>query len=230
MPTIDTSDERVAAAIAKQQELRERVRLHDDYSELRLIAGVDAGFEANGTLIRAAVVVVRLPDLAPVDYALVRQPVTFPYVPGLLAFREAPAIIAAIRQLRTTPDLIICDGHGIAHPRRCGIACHIGVLLDLPAIGCAKQRLIGRFTEPLPERGDRSPLYDGDDLIGWVVRTRATARPVFISPGHRVSLERAPDLVLACTTRFRLPEPTRLAHRLASHGDAPLTSDSPPLL
>jgi len=215
-------DEQIAAAIAEQHVLRTRVRLHDDYGELRLVAGVDAGFEAEGTIIRAAVVVLRLPDLLPVDYALVRQPVTFPYVPGLLAFREAPAIIAAISRLRTSPDLIICDGHGIAHPRRCGIACHIGVLLDRPTIGCAKHRLSGQFTPPPAERGARQPLYDGDEQIGWVLRTRATAQPVFVSPGHRVSLDRSPELVMACTTRYRLPETTRFAHRLASDHQLPL--------
>ncbi|MEF3272896.1 MAG: deoxyribonuclease V [Chloroflexus sp.] len=222
MPTIDDHDERIAAAIAEQQALRARVSLLDAYNDVRLVAGVDAGFECDGTVIRAAVVVLRFPELIPVDYALVRQPVTFPYIPGLLAFREAPAIIAALDQLRTLPDLVICDGHGIAHPRRCGIACHIGVLLDLPTIGCAKQRLCGYFTSPSPERGARSPLYDGQEQIGWVLRTRANAKPVFVSPGHRISLERAPDLVMACTTRFRLPETTRFAHRLASNGQLPL--------
>lgn len=222
MPTIDDHDERIAAAIAEQQALRQRVVLRDAFGELRLVAGVDAGFEQDGAVIRAAVVVLRFPELAPVDYALVLQPVTFPYVPGLLAFREAPAIMAALDRLRETPDLVICDGHGIAHPRRCGIACHIGVLLDLPTIGCAKQRLVGRFTPPAPERGARSSLSDGYEQIGWVLRTRANAQPVFVSPGHRVSLDRAPELVMACTTRFRLPETTRFAHRLASHGQLPL--------
>ncbi len=222
MPTIDDHDERIAAAIAEQQALRQRVVLRDTFGELRLVAGVDAGFEQDGAVIRAAVVVLRFPELAPVDYALVLQPVTFPYVPGLLAFREAPAIMAALDRLRETPDLVICDGHGIAHPRRCGIACHIGVLLDLPTIGCAKQRLVGRFTPPAPERGARSSISDGYEQIGWVLRTRANAQPVFVSPGHRVSLDRAPELVMACTTRFRLPETTRFAHRLASHGQLPL--------
>ncbi|WP_322490530.1 deoxyribonuclease V [Chloroflexus sp.] len=222
MPTIDDHDERIAAAIAEQQALRQRVVLRDAFGELRLVAGVDAGFVQDGAVIRAAVVVLRFPELAPVDYALVYQPVTFPYVPGLLAFREAPAIIAALDRLREAPDLVICDGHGIAHPRRCGIACHIGVLLDLPTIGCAKQRLVGRFTPPVPERGARCPLSDGHEQIGWVLRTRADAQPVFVSPGHRVSLDRTPELVMACTTRFRLPETTRFAHRLASHGQLPL--------
>ncbi|WP_298407572.1 deoxyribonuclease V [uncultured Chloroflexus sp.] len=222
MPTIDDHDERIAAAIAEQQALRQRVVLRDAFGELRLVAGVDAGFEQDGAVIRAAVVVLRFPELTPVDYALVRQPVTFPYVPGLLAFREAPAIMTALDRLRMPPDLVICDGHGIAHPRRCGIACHIGVLLDLPTIGCAKQRLIGRFTPPVPERGACSSLSDGHEQIGWVLRTRADAQPVFVSPGHRVSLDRAPELVMACTTRFRLPETTRFAHRLASHGQLPL--------
>ncbi len=221
MPTIDGHDDQIAAAIAEQQALRARVVLRDAFGELRVVAGVDAGFEQDGAVIRAAVVALRFPELTPVDYALVRQPVTFPYVPGLLAFREAPAIIAALDQLGALPDLVICDGHGIAHPRRCGIACHIGVLLDIPTIGCAKQRLFGRFALPPPERGARSPIYDGHEQIGWVLRTRAGAQPVFVSPGHRVSLDRAPELVMACTTRFRLPETTRFAHRLASHGQLP---------
>jgi deoxyribonuclease V len=222
MPTIDDHDERIAAAIAEQHALRARVSLRDEFGDLRLVAGVDAGFENESTVIRAAVVVLHFPDLVPVDYALVRQPVTFPYVPGLLAFREVPAMIAAFDRLHTEPDMVICDGHGIAHPRRCGIACHLGVLLNLPTIGCAKQRLIGRYVAPPTVRAARSPLYDGSEQIGWVLRTRADAQPVFVSPGHRVSLDRVTEVVMACTTRFRLPETTRFAHRLASHGQLPL--------
>ena len=138
---------------------------------------------------------------------------TFPYIPGLLSFREAPACLAAVRKLTSKPDLFLIDGQGIAHPRRLGLAAHLGLFLDKPTVGCAKSRLTGTFDEPAPEKGASSSLYDGEEVIGAVVRTRSNVKPLFISVGHRCRLEDAIRLTLACTTKYRLPEPTRLAHQ-----------------
>lgn len=208
-------------AIALQNELRAQVVLSDDFGPLQRVAGVDAGFEEEGRIVRAAVVVLSFPALHPLDYAVAREPVHFPYIPGLLSFREAPAILSALALLGEQPDLIICDGQGIAHPRRFGIACHLGLLSGIPAIGCAKSLLIGRHAELPAERGAHVPLFDGAEQIGVVLRTRERTRPVYVSPGHRVGMASAVELVMSCTTRYRLPETTRAAHNLASHGRLP---------
>jgi deoxyribonuclease V len=168
-----------------------------------------------GARARAAVVVLAFPSLEPVEESVVEQPCRFPYVPGLLAFREGPSILAAFRRLRARPDLLIFDGQGIAHPRRFGIAAHIGVLLDLPAIGCAKSRLTGTHGEPGPARGAWAPLVERGETIGAVLRTREGVKPVYVSVGHRLGLETALGLVLRCGGGCRLPEPTRRAHRAA---------------
>ncbi|MFV9504220.1 MAG: deoxyribonuclease V [Oscillochloridaceae bacterium umkhey_bin13] len=208
-------------AAALQRVLREQVRLDDDLGNLTTVAGVDAGFEDGGATARAAVVVLQFPELRPIAHATARCPAPFPYVPGFLSFREAPAILAALAELATPPDLVICDGQGIAHPRRLGIASHLGVLTGLPTIGCAKNRLIGSHAPLADERGARVPLLDQGEQVGWVLRTRAGGKPVYVSPGYRVSLATAVELVLACVTRYRLPETTRHAHKLASHGIGP---------
>lgn len=207
-------------AIAIQQQLRGLVRTGDDFLPPQRIAGVDVGFEQHNTITRAAVAVLGFPSLELEEYAIARLPTTFPYVPGLLSFREVPAVLAALEKLEQLPDMLLCDGQGIAHPRRLGIASHLGVLLDLPTIGVAKSRLIGRHEEPAEEKGNWQPLYDGDELIGCVLRSRSRVKPLYISPGHRVGFNAAREMVLACTTRYRLPETTRWAHRLAS-GPAP---------
>jgi deoxyribonuclease V len=206
-----------ADAIALQQQLRSQVITQDQLPDpITYVAGVDAGFEADGTVTRAAVVVLSFPDLVPVEEALVRRPTSFPYVPGLLSFREVPAVLDALAQLQTDPDLILCDGQGIAHPRRLGIASHLGLLIDRPTIGVAKSRLVGTH-DPVPsEKGAWVPLLDKGDRIGAVLRSRDNVNPLYISPGHRISLETAIDYTLRCTTRYRLPETTRLADRLSS--------------
>ncbi len=206
----------VAAARAVQERLRERVVRRDALGPVRRVAGVDVGFEQGGSVTRAAIAVLDFPSLEPRDQAIARRPTRFPYVPGYLSFRELPAVLDALDRLDTPPDLLLCDGQGLAHPRRFGIACHLGVLTDLPSIGVAKSRLTGTHAEPPPEKGAWAPLLDGDEIIGAVLRTRAGVRPVYVSIGHRVSLETAIDYVLRCTTRYRLPETTRRAHRLAS--------------
>ncbi len=203
-------------ARAIQERLRERVIRVDDLLPVKYVAGVDVGFEDNGSITRAAVVVLSYPGLAGVDQAIARQPTRFPYVPGLLSFREAPAVLAALNKISTQPDLLLCDGQGIAHPRRLGIAAHLGVLCDVPAIGVAKSRLIGHHAEVPDVRGAWVPLIDKDEVIGAVLRTRVHVKPLYISVGHRISLETAVDYVMSCTTRYRLPETTRQADRLAS--------------
>lgn len=206
----------VAEARAIQETLRSRVLCQDRFGEINFVAGADVGFEDSGNTTRAAVVILRFPQLELVDQAIIRQPTRFPYVPGYLSFREAPAVIEAMNNLHQYPDLLICDGQGIAHPRRFGLACHLGVLLDLPTIGVAKSRLTGKYVEPGPRKGDQSALWDGEECIGTVLRTRDNVKPVFVSCGHRVSNHSAVEFALACTGRYRLPETTRWAHRLAS--------------
>ena len=202
--------------MALQAELAHRVVREGSIREVRRVAGVDVGFEDDGKVTRAAVAVLDFPGLALAERAVVRQPTRFPYIPGLLSFREAPAVLAAFERLRAVPDLILYDGQGIAHPRRFGIASHVGLLLDAPTIGVAKTRLVGEHRR-LPERkGAWVPLVDGGATIGAVLRTRAGVTPLYVSIGHRVSLEAAIRWVMACTTTYRLPETTRWAHHLAS--------------
>jgi len=180
------------------------------------VAGVDVGFEDQGKTTRAAIAVLDFPSLELVAQAIARRPTSFPYVPGLLSFREIPAVLAALGQLETLPDLLLCDGQGLAHPRRFGIACHLGVLTDIPAIGVAKSRLIGTFGTVPEEKGGWAPLMDREERIGAVLRSRTGTNPLFISTGHRMSLESTIHYVMACTPKYRLPETTRQAHRLAS--------------
>lgn len=200
-----------------QQDTAAEVRLNAELPPVRTVAGVDVGFE-NGDTARAAVVVLDYRTLEPLDYALARLPVAFPYVPGLLSFRECPVILRALEQLRVAPDVLLCDGHGIAHPRRLGIAAHLGVLTGMPTVGVAKKRLTGRHGEVPEGRGEWTPLRDRTgETLGAVLRTREGTRPLIISPGHRTDLDTAIDLVMTCTTRYRLPETTRWADGLASN-------------
>lgn len=205
-----------AEAIAVQQALRPRLVLTDQLGTVQRVAGVDVGFEAAGTVTRAAIAVLGFPELDLLETAIVRRPTTFPYIPGLLSFRELPAVLEALERLREPPDLLVCDGQGIAHPRQFGIACHLGLLTDLPAIGVAKTRLCGAHAEPPDQRGAWTPLWLRDKPIGAVLRTRPGVKPLYISSGHRISLLTAMDYVMRCCTRYRLPETTRHAHRLAS--------------
>lgn len=203
-------------AAALQQRLRHEVIREDRIGGLRTVAGIDVGFEQQGTAAWGAVAVLSYPWLELRCRSLARRRVTFPYVPGLLSFREAPVVLDALEKLEELPDLLLYDGHGVAHPRRFGIACHVGLLTDIPTIGVAKRRLIGQHA-PVEERaGARQPLIDQGEIIGMVVRTQPHAPPVYVSVGHMVSLDTAVDTVLRCTRGHRLPEPTRWAHRLAS--------------
>jgi len=205
-----------AEAVALQRELAPQVLREDRLGAVRRVAGIDVGFEAGGQVSRAAVAVLDFPSLALVEQAVARLPTSFPYIPGLLSFRETPAVLAALAQLAAPPDLILYDGQGLAHPRRFGIASHVGLLSQIPTIGVAKTRLTGRFEPPGVERGAWSPLEDKGEVIGAVLRTRAAVSPLFVSIGWGVSLPTAIAWVLACAPKFRLPETTRQAHRLAS--------------
>ena len=212
-------------AIALQKALAGAVVRSDRFGPggrrtIRRVAGVDAAFADGGRVIRAAAVMLDYPGLVQMGEALIERPTAFPYVPGLLSFREVPALLEALRQLPTMPDLILCDGHGYAHPRRFGLACHLGLWLDIPAIGVAKSRLTGSHDEPGPVKGDAAWLLADKGVrpgerIGAVLRTRERVKPVYVSAGHRVSLRTAVALTLGCATRFRLPEPTRLADKLS---------------
>lgn len=181
----------------------------------RTIAGIDVHFSRDGRTAFAAAVRLDARTLDLEESALAARPVTFPYRTGFLSFREVPVALAALRLLRETPDLVMVDGQGLAHPRRFGLACHLGVLLDLPTIGVAKSRLLGRFAEPGPRPGDWTPLEDKAEIVGAVLRTRSDCRPLFVSIGHRIDLEPAVALVRATVARHRLPEPTRLADLLS---------------
>lgn len=178
-----------------------------------IVAGIDVSIKDGQA--RAAVVLLSYPDLVPFRAATAEMPVSFPYVPGFLAFREGPVALAALEQLTEQPDVLIFDAQGLAHPRRMGLAAHLGVLLDVPAVGCAKSCLCGEYEEPGEKKGSWTPLVDGGEVIGAVVRTRDGVRPVFVSIGHRVDLGTAVALVLSCAPRYRLPETTRWAHRVA---------------
>jgi deoxyribonuclease V len=199
-----------------QERLRNRVITDHRCRRIRTVAGADVGFENKGTVARAAVVVLDFATLELREHAVVRRKTRFPYVPGYLSFREVPVVLAALERLNRKPDIILCDGQGYAHPRRFGLACHLGVVANLPTIGVAKSRLIGTHA-PVPlEKGARVPLMDGEEQIGVVLRTRTGVAPLYVSVGHRVGLEQAIEIVLACTPKYRLPETTRQAHRLAS--------------
>ena len=197
-----------------QNELRTQVVRTDRFGKINTVAGVDIGLKKD--IARASAVVLSFPGLQVVDSVVTESPVRFPYIPGLLSFREIPPLLTAFTQLQTEPDLVIVDGQGIAHPRRFGLASHLGLILDKPTIGCAKSRLWGRYEEPEAEHGSYTYLMDKEEVIGAVVRTRRNVQVVYVSIGHRISLDSARTLTLACCKGYRLPETTRYAHKAAS--------------
>jgi deoxyribonuclease V len=199
-----------------QSELKNRVVRERQLGDIRYVAGVDVGFEDRGQTTRAVVAVLSYPELELLEYGLARRPTSFPYVPGLLSFREIPAILDALEQLEHRPDVLLCDGQGIAHPRRFGVASHLGVLTNLPSIGVAKTRLTGTHVEVPDQKGAWVSLLDGDEEIGAVLRSRKGVKPVYISIGHRTDLPTAIDIVMHCLSRYRLPETTRWADGIAS--------------
>jgi deoxyribonuclease V len=237
MPTIrdlHAWDLSYAEARELQSRLAGRVRFSAMKKRPKLVAGLDCAFSKDGKRIFAAAVVLcvgggkvsgtffRPPKKGTghppsvVETATDEQETRFPYIPGLLSFREAPVCLEAVRRLSVQPDVFLIDGQGIAHPRRLGLAAHLGLFLDAPTVGCAKSRLIGEYDAPGPEKGEHTLLRDGNEVIGAVVRTRSNVKPLFVSVGHKCRLDDAIALTLACTTKYRLPDPTRLAHRAVS--------------
>ncbi|MEI6632263.1 MAG: deoxyribonuclease V [Chlamydiota bacterium] len=206
----------MARAVEIQRELRERLVSTPPREAPRLVAGADASYRDRGGMFFAAVVVFSLRPWRLVEQAAAWGRVSFPYIPGLLSFREAPVLLRAFKKLRSTPDLIIFDSQGIAHPRGIGLAAHMGLLLDTPSIGCAKSRLVGAFRPPGMRAGCRTALMFDGARVGTVLRTRGGVKPVFVSPGHRMDHAGAARWVLRCVRGFRLPEPTRQAHILVN--------------
>lgn len=200
-----------------QAELTRKLVLDDEPGEPKLIAGVDVAFSREHDLLYAAIVVLDAASMEPLETVSASQQPVFPYVPGLLTFREGPVVLQAYEKLASEPDVIMFDGQGIAHPRGLGLASHIGVLLDKPSIGCAKSRLIGEFKEPKQKRGAMRTLSVHRKKVGVVLRTKDNTKPLFVSPGHRVTVETAARRVLEAGRGYRLPEPTRLAHQAAEH-------------
>lgn len=203
-----------AEALVLQQQLASRVVKEDKLSNLQLVAGVDVAYDKHSDKLFAAVVILDAQTLQIVETATAEDVARFPYIPGLFSFRELPPIAKALVKLNQTPDLVICDGQGIAHPRHFGLACHLGVLYDTPTIGCGKTRLIGEAETPDIKRGAHTPLLDNDEVIGAVLRTQDNVNPVYVSIGHRVSLQTASEWVLKLSPKYRLPETTRSADQL----------------
>ncbi|MDD5402190.1 MAG: deoxyribonuclease V [Dehalococcoidales bacterium] len=204
-----------AGAVALQKELASRVIRSGRCSQARYIAGIDVSFPFGGGEATAAVVVLDYPGLNVVEVSRSRASASFPYIPGLLSFRELPLALKAFDGLKISPDLVIIDGHGVAHPRRMGIACHFGLYVDMPVIGCAKSRLCGTYLEPDTIKGSKSSLVEGGEVIGTVLCTRQDVRPVFVSVGNRIELESAEEWVSGTCSKYRLPEPVRKAHMAA---------------
>ena len=200
---------REAAAI--QDTLRDKVKTCPLPKRIQLIAGADVSFDTESNLVHAAVTVLRFPELTLVEHCSSTEKVTFPYIPGLLAFREGPPIVHAFQKLENTPDVVMFDAHGVSHPRRFGLASHLGVIFDLPSIGVAKKVLVGSFNKMKKERGNHSTLVDGEEEIGLALHTKDSVNPIFISVGHKSDLHSSMDIVLSCATKYRTPEPTRQA-------------------
>lgn len=202
-------------AVACQEALRGRVRLEPLSRTPRLVGGADAAYDKEKGLAFGAIAIFSFPELVLVEEAAWASPIPFPYLPGLLTFREAPVLLKVWERLRERPEVLLVDGQGLAHPRGLGIACHLGVLLDLPTVGVAKSRLVGEGEEPGRSKGAASPLVHQGQVVGWILRTRAGVKPLYVSPGHRVSLADCRDLTLACVRQFRIPEPLRRADWLS---------------
>lgn len=209
---LHTWDVTPADARRLQAELAAKLKLRPLPEDIRLVAGADMAIGRRREAFFAAVVVQTFPGLETVEVATACVPATFPYVPGLLTFREGPALVAAFRRMKRTPDAVIFDGQGLAHRKRMGLACHMGLWLGLPTVGCAKSRLVGQHDEPGAQAGRSTPLWHREEQVGVVLRTRTDVKPVFVSPGHLADVDSSRELVLACCAGYRLPEPTRQAH------------------
>jgi len=207
---------KIPEATALQRELRNKVIIQDKTVDIHTVGGADISLNMFSKTIYAGIVVLSFPELKPLAYSLVKSETHFPYVAGYLAFREVPALVQVWEQMRSKPDILVVDGHGIAHPRRLGIAAHFGVLTGQPSMGCAKKILFGKYEEPGMERGAYSTIYDKGEEIGYALRSKAKVKPVYISPGHLMSLADSLQLMQQCLGNYRIPEPTRLAHELVN--------------
>lgn len=227
IPTLHDWTVTTREAKALQETLAGEVVTSGTLGDWETLAAADISFTRRSPVLYAAVVVLERGTLKVVERVGLAAPAAFPYVPGLLSFREIPAVIEAFRRLKTTPDIVLVDGQGIAHPRRIGIASHLGLWLNRPTIGCAKSRLCGTFDPPGPHRGDRSPLMDKGEVIGAVLRTKDRVNPLFVSTGHLCDLEGCVDLVLSLSGKYRLPGPTRMAHDYVNQVRREATAQEP---
>lgn len=207
---------KVPQATALQNQLREQINVNERILHIDTIAGADISLNLYSTTVYAGILVLSFPQLQPLAYALVKAETRFPYVPGYLAFREVPALLSAWEILQKKPDVLVVDGHGIAHPRRMGIATHFGVVSGQATLGCAKKMLFGDWTEPAPEKGSFAPIKNKEETLGYAFRSKAKTAPVFVSPGHNIGLQNTLDIIRQCTGNYRIPEPTRLAHELVN--------------
>lgn len=214
--TIDYENITPTEAVRLQAELKQQLQIQPFTNEIKTIAGADISFNKYSTTVYAGIVVMQFPSLQVIETAGVTDETSFPYVPGLLAFREVPALVKAWSQLRITPDVLILDGHGIAHPRRMGIATHFGIVMQTATFGCAKSLLTGKYEEPSNEPGTSTDLIHKNELIGKVLRTKKNTKPVFISPGNLITMEQSLAIILQCIRKYRIPEPTRMAHNFVN--------------
>jgi len=214
-------------AIQLQKKLRERINIQPFKGAIKYIGGADISFNKFESTVYAGIIVLRYADMIPVEKVSVITETKFPYISGLLAFREVPALLMAWDKLQIRPDIMVLDGQGIAHERRSGIATHFGLLTDVPSIGCAKSRLTGTFEEPPNSVFGSSPLLHKSEQVGVVLRTKINCKPIFVSPGHKVSIEQSVDIIKHCTRKYRIPEPTRLAHLLVNEVRIAHKSDNP---
>jgi deoxyribonuclease V len=217
MPELHRWDMQPSEARALQQELCGRVKLQPLPASFTLLGAADLAYVSSTNQLVAVILTFQWPSIEIIESAHIVAPVTFPYIPGLLSFREVPPLLEAYRKLRRPPEVLLCDGQGIAHPRRFGLASHLGLCLDIPTVGCAKKRLCGEHDSLELRRGSATPLRLQDGLVGWVFCSRDRVKPIYISPGHLSDLESSKDLVHRCLGRFRIPEPLRQAHNLATH-------------
>ncbi|UPK66916.1 deoxyribonuclease V [Chitinophaga filiformis] len=216
MATLNYDTLTVTAATQIQNEMRNETIIQARDFPVNIIAGADISFNKFSTTVYAGIILLQFPQLIPIGYSLVKKEVLFPYVPGYLAFREVPALLAAWENLQQRPDLLVVDGHGIAHPRRMGIAAHFGVVANTPTVGCAKKVLCGKYEEPPSEKGSNTPLVFKNEVVGAALRTKNAVKPVFVSPGYRMDVPGTVEIISQCVGRYRIPEPTRLAHNIVN--------------
>lgn len=206
----------VTEAVNIQKSLRNRVKLQTFEGPIRLMGGADISFNRGSDIFYAGIILLEYPSLKVKGYSLVEDKAPFPYVPGLLSFREIPSLLKAWEQLPLHPEVLMLDGHGIAHPRRLGIASHFGLWINQPTIGCAKKLLTGLHESPGAEALSRTPIYEKNEHIGFALRSRSRVKPIYVSPGHLIDHESALDITLQCISRYRIPEPTRIAHQMVN--------------